>query len=122
MLFSVFLGLGLLALFFIVLGYSVRESSYNVIGFVFLFVLATTVGGALGSGNLLLQTHSNKFTEYNYNIDGVLSNQTETLTPVYHSIGEDSDWSWFMRWLAIISAVGMLVSIIEIKRDRRPLD
>lgn len=117
MLLELFLMLVALAVFFVVLGYWVSESAYSIIGFIFLFVLSTSI---LMPGALQHSTGMNETTTYTYT-DG---NLTSTMMVTVDNLAEYpvSSQRWFGIWIAIISVIGMFISVVELRYRGRPED
>ncbi len=122
MILSLFLVLMFIAIFLIVISFWTRESVYSVIGFIFIFVLSTTI---LLSGNLqyssgysmqVLAPCDNNCTEVRQ--DGNISYAVVTnvvLTDTYDYF-DDASSKWFGIWLSIISAIGFVIEMMNIKK------
>lgn len=118
MLLSLFLVLLGLAVFLIVLGLAARESAYSIIGFIFLFVLATSI---LMLGNLAYHTGENTTTIYT--LEGNVTLSTDAVTVENTSYYPVSSSRWFGIWLAFISVIGSFISIVDYRnQSRRPED
>lgn len=118
MLLPLFLVLLGLSLFFVILGYWVSESAYSIIGFIFLFVLSTTI---LLPGTLQQASGVNETTTYTYGANLSLSSTTMNSVDNVVSFPVSSQ-RWFGLWLAIISIIGEFISIVELRYTRRPED
>lgn len=89
-------------MFFIILGFSIGELSFCLIGFAFLFVISTDV---LLPNQLDVQTGEVKNTSYTYT-NATLTSTSETISQTF----SNPNTRWYGLWTMIISAVGMAVS------------
>jgi len=103
---TIFLILLGLSLFFIVLGFSIDESTFQIVGFVFLFFLSATV---LSTGNL--EYYSGETISFVYNNSVVVENVVTPSVSVYDSAGTVR----LGVWLSIVSGLGVAVSIVNIR-------
>jgi len=117
----------LLAIFFIVLGFSIDEAVFQTIGFVFLFFLSATI---LSPGLVEYKVGIEEHYVYGNNFDGTHWEGYNTTAPAQLARGaylfhiETSDVyeyanssgvTWFGRWLALISGLGVALSIANIR-------
>lgn len=119
MLLSLFLILLGLAGLLVALGYAASESSYAIVGFAFLFVLSTTV--LLFGGSLEHVVGVNTTTTYNYDDTNLTLSTVETVRDHYQSYSSGTI-HFYGVWLAIIAAMGIVISIVELRQQRRPDD
>jgi len=126
----IFIILVALSLFLISLGYLVNENAYSIIGFFFLFLLSITI---VYPGNIAYKTGEQ--TVYTYGANFTTSVHWDELhpstyptfnpseDPIYlfhtnitnsYSYFDSSSSHWFGIWLAVISGVGIAISLVEI--------
>lgn len=106
MILTLFIVLMLIALSLIIISILTKEGVFSIIGFIFIFFLSVFV---FMPGNLTIPSGSN----VNLTISG--SSVTGTITDSYTDFN-DTTSQWFGRWLAIISAIGLVLSLIEYTR------
>lgn len=106
MLLTIFLILLSLSLFFIILGFSIDESTFQIVGFVFLFFLSATV---ITTGSL--QGYAGETTTFVYNNETLIAS---TQTPITISYDEPGVVRLGV-WLSIISGLGVALSIVNIR-------
>lgn len=112
MILSLFVLLLILALLLIGLGYAVNESAYSIVGFVFIFVLSAS---ALIPNTLEYKTGDAVQVNYTYS-GGVPVSSQASIDSVYDSY---PNTRWFGIWVAILSGMGITISIVELKKSRR---
>jgi hypothetical protein len=93
----------LISIILIVISIWNGESVYSIIGFIFIFFLSVFI---FMPGNITYQTSST------LNLTYTSSTVSGSITDTYTNF-DDSTSKWFGRWLAIISAVGLVMSLIE---------
>jgi len=109
------------------LGFSINESTFQVVGFFFLFLLSSLV---LTAGNLEYSTGTDEFYVYGNNFDGYHWDGYNTSAPsqidreafLFHvettKTYANADSPTVIRfgvWLSIISALGIALSLADIK-------
>ena len=118
MLLTLFILLGIIALFLIVWGELTKESVFNIVGWIFLFLLSIQV---LLPGNLIYPSGNTEQVEYSYDGMGLIKYTISSNIITYDSFN-DSDSVWFGRYLAIISIIGFILGLISVRRDFRSND
>lgn len=108
MILSLFLVFLLIALALIVIGFWTGEGVYSIIGFIFVFFLSVSV---LMNGSLAIPTGSNVSVSYTY-VNGSVTG-TDVVGVDTYDYFDDSATKWFGRFLAIVSAIGFVLSMIE---------
>lgn len=88
-----------LSLILIILGYSIGEASYSIIGFVFLFLLSTSV---LIPNNMDIPTGVDINTTYTYNSSGTLLNADAIEVDTF----SNPNTRFYGIWLSIIAGAG----------------
>lgn len=137
MIVQIFLILLSISIFLICLGYYSKEIAYSIIGFFFIFLLSTSI---IIPGNLQYKTgeeeiyiYGNNFTDYHWDEyqpdDYPKFNPSDDKAFLFHknitSIYTNFDSSssrWFGIWLAVISGLGIAISMVEIRSLRREED
>ena len=94
------------------------ESSQALIGFLFLFILATSV---IIPDNLEFEKGSNVTTTYTYNPSGEITSSSQEIIYAYDKLDGTSAHN-FGYWLAIASAVGFVGVIISLKKTNQGED
>jgi hypothetical protein len=133
LLLTIFLILLGLSLFFIVLGFSINESTFQIVGFAFLFLLSSTIVAPgnieYSTGNYEYYVYGNNFTyangsatyHWDYAASGVppttdkgvfLFHRSNSIT---YEKADSSTVKWFGTWLSIISGLGVALSIVNIR-------
>lgn len=107
-LFIVFLVAGLLLIF---LGYYSKESAYSLIGWGFLFFLATNV---LLSGNLEYYTGATINSTYAYNANNTITSSSIITTNNYDNL-TGANARFFGLWLLMSSIAGIAISLSELQ-------
>jgi hypothetical protein len=122
MLVTLYVILTVIAFGLIILGYATDEAAYNIIGFVFLFLLNFTV---LMTGQVFIETGDYTLSNFSY---GSITNSSPRLNQVnmttitnYTAIN-DSATTWIARLISLIAALGMVISITEVRKSRKEKD
>jgi hypothetical protein len=96
-----------------------NHTELSLIGFTFLFLLSFPII----TENITYTTGSNTYSQFNYSsLDGnytLLTSSYESQTDIKTSIFEESDLShYFGYYMAVISVVGFIATLIGIKRSK----
>lgn len=98
----------LISVILIFIGLYTGEGVYPVIGFVFIFFLSVFV---FMPGDITVPSGSNITVSYSY-VNGSVTSNSIVVSDTYTAFN-DSTSKWFARWLAIISAIGLILSGME---------
>jgi hypothetical protein len=102
----------LISIVLIVISIWTGESVYAIIGFIFIFFLSVFI---FMPGNISYQTGTNVSLVMN------ATSVSGSLVDTYSDFN-DSTSKWFGRWLAMISAIGLVLSLIDGSKSIRGKD
>lgn len=93
----------------IVIGLWTGEGVYPIVGFIFVFFLSVFV---FMPGNVVVQSGSNLSVSYVYDANGTITSNSVSSVFNYDAF-DDTTSKWMARWLAIVSVLGFVLSMIE---------
>jgi hypothetical protein len=95
----------LISVALVIIGIWTGESVYSLIGFIFIFFLSVFV---FMPGQITYYSSS----DLNITVSG--TSISGSITDNYSSF-DDSTSKWFGRWLAIISVIGFVMSLMDVR-------